>query len=192
MLLIHFEPALFLQLLASTVFPLLVGLVTTRDTHPGRRAVLLALLSVSTSFAAQLANALQAGAPFDLIAALLAALVSFLVAVGMHFGLWNPIGAAALLQSIGSTRPAGVLAPALTPNPDWQAPADGLSSAAYVAPRVVQPAIPGTVLPDLATVPAPTDPGLLPAAPVNPGLLPDLAIHDPAESFTDPARPPAS
>ncbi len=171
---IHFEPAALLQLLISTVFPLLVGLVTKRDTHPGRRAVLLALLSVSTSFAAQLANAITAGVPFDLIAALIAALVSFLVAVGMHFGLWNPTGAAAALQNIGSTRPAGMLAPALTPNPDWQAPADGISSAAYVAPRVVQPAIPGTVLPGLATVP-------VPAA--------DPVIHDPAESFTDPARP---
>jgi hypothetical protein len=96
------EPAQLLQLLASTIFPLLVGLITTRDTNPNRRAVLLAALAVLTSLAAELAGALQSGQAYNLAGALLAALTSFLIAVGMHFGLWKPTAIADMLQAIGS------------------------------------------------------------------------------------------
>jgi hypothetical protein len=80
------------QLLASTVFPLVIGLVTTRVTDAARRAVLLAGLSVVSSLATELAAALQTHTAYNLGQALLAALASFLIAVGFHFGLWKATG----------------------------------------------------------------------------------------------------
>jgi len=170
MILINVQPAQLLQLLASTIFPLLIGLITTRDTNPGRRAILLALLSVLTSLAAALAVALQTGRPYDLVAGLLSALVSFLIAVGMHFGLWSPTGAAAIVQGIGSAPAGSVLKPALTPTSGW--PTAGTVQVPAVS--TVQ-AIPGTVLPLIVPVTVPA--------------VPDPVIHDPSEAFTDPARP---
>lgn len=101
---ITFDIPLFLvlQLLAGTVLPLLVGLVTTRETSPGRRAVYLAALSVVISLLTEVASALQAGVVYNLGTALIAALVTFLIAVGTHFGLWKPTGTSEKLQAIGS------------------------------------------------------------------------------------------
>ena len=111
MIYVHFDPSQLVQLLASTVFPLLVALVTKRDTHAGRRAILLGVRATATTLASALASALQTGAPFDLFGALFQLLLSFLIAVGMHFGLWNPVGAAKALQgvNIGSPAPGAAL-----------------------------------------------------------------------------------
>lgn len=79
-------------LLASTVFPLIVGLVTKKTTDPGRKAILLAALAVLTQLAAELAEALQHGTDYNLGTALLLGLTSFLIAVGIHYGLWKPTG----------------------------------------------------------------------------------------------------
>lgn len=89
---IEFEWYQLLNLLASTVFPLLVGLVTTRTTDPGRKATFLALLSVLTPLAAEMAHALATGVPYDLVTALFVALANFLIAVGLHYGFWKPKG----------------------------------------------------------------------------------------------------
>lgn len=43
----NIPPALVLGLIVSTILPILVGLVTTRVTKPGWRAVLLAGLALS-------------------------------------------------------------------------------------------------------------------------------------------------
>ena len=89
--------------LVATVLPLLVGLVTTRVTSPGVRAVLLAALSAATGLLSELGSALTHGTTYDMGQGLLVALAAFLVAVGMHFGLWKPTGAATAAQSVGST-----------------------------------------------------------------------------------------
>jgi hypothetical protein len=81
-----------LALLVSTVFPLLVGLVTKRTTNAGTKAVLLALLALLSQLAAELGDALQHGTAYNLGTGLLLGLTSFLVAVGMHYGLWKPTG----------------------------------------------------------------------------------------------------
>lgn len=101
---IEFNIPLFqvFTLLAAVVFPLLVGLVTNRETNPGRKAVLLAGLAVLISLCTELAAALQTGATYNLGMALLTGLGSFLVAVAMHYGLWKPTGVAEKLQGIGS------------------------------------------------------------------------------------------
>lgn len=87
------------QLLASTVFPLVIGLVTTRVTDGGRKAILLAGLAVVSSLATELAAALQTHTAYNLGEALLAALASFLIAVATHYGLWRPTGVAVAAQN---------------------------------------------------------------------------------------------
>ncbi len=95
-----------LQLLAAVVFPLLVGLVTTRATNPGVKAVTLAALAVLTSLATELGAALQSGTGYDLGQALILGIGSFLVAVGVHYGLWKPTGAAEAAQGVGTGKHA--------------------------------------------------------------------------------------
>lgn len=102
MIVVEFQWHLLFGLLASTVFPLLVGLVTTRDTNPGRKAVLLAALSVLIPLASELANALLTETRYDLGAALFVALTGFLVAVGVHYGFWKPTGVSGKAQDLGS------------------------------------------------------------------------------------------
>lgn len=106
MIVIDFPLHLLLTLLASTVFPLLVGLVTTRETDPGRKAVYLAALSVLAPLLAEMAHALATGLVYDLGQALFAALTNFLVAVGMHYGLWKPTLVSEKVQAVGVTDPA--------------------------------------------------------------------------------------
>lgn len=93
---------LVLQLVGATILPLLVGLVTTRETNPGRKAIYLAALSVLISLLAEIVSALQTGVTYNLGTALLAALGTFLIAVGTHYGLWKPTGAAGALQDVGA------------------------------------------------------------------------------------------
>lgn len=101
---ITFDVPLFLilQLLGSTLLPLLVGLVTTRETNPGRKAVYLAALSVVISLVTEIASALQAGVVYNLGTALVAAVVTFTIAVGTHYGLWKHTGLPGKLQDVGA------------------------------------------------------------------------------------------
>lgn len=87
------DPALIIQLLISTVLPLLVGLVTKVTTNASVKAVLLAGLALVTSLLTELGQALSIGSTYDVGRGLLLAIPGFLVAVGMHFGIWKPIGA---------------------------------------------------------------------------------------------------
>lgn len=94
------DAALVIQLLVSTVLPLLVGLVTKTVTRPGVKAVLLAVLSLVTSLLVELGAAITAGATYDVGRGLLLALPTFLIAVGLHYGLWKPVGAAVKAQEL--------------------------------------------------------------------------------------------
>lgn len=75
------------QLFGGTVMTLLVGLVTTRVTASSTRALLLAALSVLSSIVTELVAALQTNTPYNLGTALAFGLLTFLVAVGTHYGL---------------------------------------------------------------------------------------------------------
>ena len=97
------DPALVIGLLVSTVLPLLVGLVTTRVTHGGIKAVLLAALALVTSLLTELGVAVSNGVTYDLGQGLLLAIPTFLIAVGMHYGLWKPTTASAKVQAVGVT-----------------------------------------------------------------------------------------
>ncbi|WP_251048711.1 hypothetical protein [Microbacterium sp. ISL-103] len=94
------DVALVIQLLVSTVLPLLVGLVTKTVTRPGVKAVLLALLSLVTSLLVELGASISAGTAYDIGQGLLLALPTFLIAVGLHYGLWKPVGASEKAQEL--------------------------------------------------------------------------------------------
>lgn len=96
----NLDPALVIGLLVSTVLPLLVGLVTTRVTHGGLKAALLAGLALVTSLLTELGVAVTSGVTYDLGQGLLLAIPAFLIAVGMHYGLWKPVGASTAAQEV--------------------------------------------------------------------------------------------
>lgn len=126
MIVIIFDVPLWhiLNLLAGTVFPLLVGLVTTRATNDGAKAALLALLSVGTNLATEVGAALERGTTYNLGLALLLGLATFLVAVGMHYGLWKPVGATDRVQAsfrTADTIPGEVVPADRVPGPDHRA-----------------------------------------------------------------------
>lgn len=98
MITLHFDWPMLLSLLAGVILPLLVGLVTTRDTNKDRKAILLAALSVITPMVAELGNALATNTPYDLGMALMTALGTFLIGVGLHYGLWKPTGVSVRAQ----------------------------------------------------------------------------------------------
>lgn len=95
------DPVLVIQLVVSTVLPLLVGLVTKTKTDAGVKAALLAGLALATSLLTELGAAITAGVPYDFGQGLILALPTFLIAVGLHYGLWKPLGASVKMQEIG-------------------------------------------------------------------------------------------
>lgn len=97
----NMPPALVIGLLVSTVLPLLVGLVTKTVTHGGVKAVILAGLAALTGLLTELLASIQAGTTYDLGTGLALALGAFLVAVGMHFGIWKATGVSSRLQEVG-------------------------------------------------------------------------------------------
>ncbi|WP_230671052.1 hypothetical protein [Rathayibacter sp. Leaf248] len=103
---IMFDPTWpqLLSLLVSIVLPLLVGLVTTRATSASAKAILLAVLAFASGLGTELLAALNAGVSYDLAAGVFSGVATFLVAVGIHYGLWKPTGTSSALQSIGRHR----------------------------------------------------------------------------------------
>jgi len=87
--------AYWLGLFISIGLPVLVGLVTTRVTHAGTKAVLLLALSTLNGFLVELA---QPGPGYNVGTAAVLALVSFATGVLMHFGLWKPTGVSGKAQ----------------------------------------------------------------------------------------------
>ncbi|MFB7244663.1 hypothetical protein ACFCYX_19645 [Streptomyces populi] len=93
---VNLGSAYWLGLLVSVVLPVLVGLVTTRVTHAGVKAVLLLALSGVTGFVTEYAGPHDAG--YSVGTAAVLALVSFATAVLSHFGFWKPVGVSAKAQ----------------------------------------------------------------------------------------------
>ncbi|MGW3821781.1 hypothetical protein ACWEAF_05600 [Streptomyces sp. NPDC005071] len=89
------DNAYWLGLLISVVLPVLVGLVTTRVTHPGTKSVLLLALTAANGFLVEFANP---GDGYSVGTAAVLTLVSFGVAVLSHFGLWKPTGVSGKAQ----------------------------------------------------------------------------------------------
>lgn len=87
----HLESAYWLGLAISVALPVLVGLVTTRVTSPGVKAVLLLALTALNGFLVELTNA---GDGYSVGTAVILWAVSFATGVLMHFGFWKPVGVA--------------------------------------------------------------------------------------------------
>jgi hypothetical protein len=96
----NLPPALLIGLLVSTVLPVLVGLVTTRVTSPGVKAVLLAALAAVTGLGTELLASINAGTTYDLGSGLVLAVTSFVVAVALHYGIWKPTTVSAKAQDV--------------------------------------------------------------------------------------------
>ena len=79
--------AYWLGLLTSVVLPVLVGLVTTRVTSPGAKAVLLLALNAINGFVVEFAHP---GPGYSVGTAVVLTLVAFGTSVLTHFGLWKP------------------------------------------------------------------------------------------------------
>lgn len=86
------------SILVGTVLPILVGLVTKTVTSPTIKAVLLLALSGLSGFGSEYIN----DPNFVWQQALLTTVVTFVVGVATHFGLWQPTGVTAKVQAIGS------------------------------------------------------------------------------------------
>ena len=93
---VNLDSAYWLGLVISVVLPVLVGLVTTRVTNAGVKAVLLLALSTLNGFLVELAGPHDAGYSWQTAAVL--ALVSFATGVLAHFGLWKPTGVSGKAQ----------------------------------------------------------------------------------------------
>lgn len=96
----NLPPALIIGALVSTILPLLVGLVTTRVTHGGVKATILAALAAVTGLLTELGVAVNAGVSYDLGNGIVLAIISFLTAVGLHMGLWKPTTVTAKVQDV--------------------------------------------------------------------------------------------
>lgn len=93
---VNLPTAYWLGLLTSVILPVLVGLVTTRVTSAGLKAVLLLALSTASGFVVEFAGPHDAG--YSVGTAAVLALVSFGVGVLSHFGFWKPVGVAGRAQ----------------------------------------------------------------------------------------------
>jgi hypothetical protein len=76
-------------LVVTLVLPILVGLVTTRVTSAGVKAVLLLALTAANGFLVELGNA---GSGYNVANSLFYTVVGFITAVAMHFGFLKPTG----------------------------------------------------------------------------------------------------
>lgn len=92
---VNLDQAYWLGLLVSVVLPVLVGLVTTRVTHAGVKAVVLLALSTVNGFVVEYA---APGPGYDVGTAAVLALVAFGTGVLAHFGLWKPTGVSGKAQ----------------------------------------------------------------------------------------------
>lgn len=100
---VSLDRAYWLGLFVSVALPVLVGLVTTRVTSAGTKAVLLLALSTANGLVVEIANP---GPGFDLGTAVVLALVSFAIAVLAHFGLYKPTGLSGKAQDALITAPS--------------------------------------------------------------------------------------
>lgn len=107
----QFNTADLLTFLIGFGLPLLVGLVTTKETNASLKSYLLLALSAVTSVLTQVLDATTTHTPFMLWPTVYGALGAFVVGVGAHLGLWKQSGASGALQAVGSKAPTSPVSP---------------------------------------------------------------------------------
>lgn len=83
-----------LTFITGTAVPLLVALVTTRETSPTRKALVLIGLSFIGSVLNEILDATIAGEPYDLGSGLFRWGTIAVVAIASYFGVWSRPNAA--------------------------------------------------------------------------------------------------
>ncbi len=104
----------WLTMLIAVILPALVSLVTKQLASSGLKAVILLLLSAVTGALTSIQNQ---GGTFVLKDVFLATLFTFLVAVGVHFGLLKPAGITGSEGAIQTAVPGGIGKPVITEGP---------------------------------------------------------------------------
>lgn len=102
----------WLTFLVSTVLPMVVAVVTNRLASGTVKSMVLLVLSIVTGW---LTSLYATGGTFELKAAAVGAFVSFVTAVGSHFGLLAPAGVTGKNGAIATNAPAGLGAPVKEP-----------------------------------------------------------------------------
>lgn len=85
----------------GTVLPIIVALVTRADAPAAVKSWLLAGLSAVSGFGSQLLAAHDAAVAYNVATGLLTAVTTFVVGVGVHYGLWKPTGITARAAELG-------------------------------------------------------------------------------------------
>lgn len=96
------------QLISAVVgvlLPIVVAVVTDRVARPGVKAVVLLALAAVTSFLTEWLVALNSAATFDWSQAGFGVLLTFVVAVAMHLGLWRNVGASGAASPVAGIGP---------------------------------------------------------------------------------------
>lgn len=91
--------ALLLWMAVTVAMPLLVGLVTRPSTPARFQTLLLVGLSIANGF---LSEALEKGSAFNWGDGLMQFLVSLVMAISMHYGVWKPTGTTAAALRFGT------------------------------------------------------------------------------------------
>jgi hypothetical protein len=82
------------SLLIGVFIPILVGLVTKRTTNTAVKSILLLALSCTSGFLTEYVNSNN----FIWQQALLTSVITFVIGVATHYGLWTPTGVTAKAQ----------------------------------------------------------------------------------------------
>lgn len=98
----------WLTFLVSTILPMAVALVTQRLASGTVKSLTLVVLSLLTGW---LTSLYATDGTFELKAAVVGFFVSFVTAVGSHFGLLAPAGITGKNGAIAVSAPAGIGAP---------------------------------------------------------------------------------
>src|SRR5688572_17258272 len=87
-----------ISLALTVLLPLAVGLLTTRPTSPGVKAVLLLAFAAIKSFLEGWPQARNTAVDFAFVPVAITTLVNFALTAVVHFGLWKPTGTAGAAQ----------------------------------------------------------------------------------------------
>jgi hypothetical protein len=101
---VHIDPTM-LEVLLSTILPLIVALVTNRFASGIVKTGTLIVLSVATGVLSQLA---ANDGTFVVGHALADTGLALLIAIGAHFGVWKPVGISGSAGVIARVFPAGI------------------------------------------------------------------------------------
>lgn len=96
----------WLALVISVFLPMVVALVTRQTAEGWKKAVLLLFLAAITGTLTQIQSA---GGVFEWKDALVKTIVSFVVAVGVHFGLLKPSNLTGSEGKIQTALPRGII-----------------------------------------------------------------------------------